>query len=217
MERRYFVYRHITPDGLIYVGATSFKKPEKRWGNGKCYQANKRFTDAVNFFGWDNIKHEILAEGLPKEEAHAMERELIRVWDTTNPEKGYNILDGDLSTKIYCVELDRTFPSLHDAARETHIKRDSLKSACTGQTATAGGYHWCYEKDKATYEIDPNRRGPRKKKAVINIDTGKVYESAHAAFVDTGVCMAQIWAVCAKKPNRKSAGGYRWAFASEVI
>lgn len=217
MERKYFVYRHITPDGLIYVGATSFKKPEKRWGNGRCYQANKRFTDAVNFFGWDNIKHEILAKGLPKEEAHAMERELIREWDTTNPEEGYNILDGDLSTKIYCVELDRTFPSLHEAARETHIKRDSLKSACTGQTATAGGYHWCYEKDKAAYEIDTNRKEPRKKRPVINLDTGKAYESIRAAFRDTGITVQEIGAVCAGKPHRKTAGGFRWAYVSEVI
>ena len=162
-------------------------------------------------------KHEILAAGLPKEEAHAMERELIREWDTTNPEKGYNILDGDLSTKIYCVELDRTFPSLHDAARETHIKRDSVKSACIGRTATADGYHWCYEKDKAAYEIDTNRKEPRKKRPVINPDTGKVYESIRAAFRDTGITVQEIGAVCAGKPYRKTAGGFRWAYVSEVI
>lgn len=217
MERKYFVYRHVTPDGLIYVGATSFKKPEKRWGNGRCYQANKRFTDAVNRFGWSNIKHEILAKGLPKEEAHALERQLIREWDTTNPEKGYNILEGDLSTKIYCVELDRTFPSLHDAAREMHIKRDSLKSACLGKTATAGGYHWYYEKDKDTYRVDVNRRGPKKKKPVINLDTGTVYESIGAAFRATGITVQEIGAVCAGKTYRKTAGGFRWAYASEVI
>lgn len=59
------VYKHETPDGRVYVGATS-QPIEKRWKAG--YHAG-RFKEAVDAYGWDGMKHEVICDGLTQEQA----------------------------------------------------------------------------------------------------------------------------------------------------
>lgn len=87
----YTVYKHTTPSNKVYIGITS-QDPEVRWRGG--YRNNKYFTNAINKYGWENIKHEILFTGLTKDEAEAKEKELIAFHDSTNQTKGYNIAKG---------------------------------------------------------------------------------------------------------------------------
>ena len=91
----YTVYMHTDPDGKKYIGITK-RDVKDRWNNGFGYASNKdlRFFDAIRKFGWDNIKHEIIASDLSKEKAIETEAELIPKYKTTNPEFGYNIADG---------------------------------------------------------------------------------------------------------------------------
>jgi group I intron endonuclease len=90
---RFTVYKHTTPNGKVYIGITS-RKPEYRWNYGKGYKHNEYFYRAINKYGWDNIKHEILFTNLTKEQAEAKEIELIKHYDSTNRFKGYNIKSG---------------------------------------------------------------------------------------------------------------------------
>ena len=89
----YIVYIHISPSNKRYIGITS-KKPNKRWQNGKGYKRQDYFYRAIEKYGWDNFQHIIIAKGLTKEEAEWLEIELIREWDTTNKDKGYNLTLG---------------------------------------------------------------------------------------------------------------------------
>ena len=86
------VYIHTTPDGKKYVGATHIN-PNKRFRNGHGYRY-QFFYQAVLKFGWENISHQ-LYEVDTEEEMKYLERYLISYYDTTNPEKGYNIAKGD--------------------------------------------------------------------------------------------------------------------------
>lgn len=45
---------------------------------------------------------------------------------------------------IYCVELDRVFPSSKDAAQELGLNAGNLCSCLKGRYKTCGGYHWLY-------------------------------------------------------------------------
>lgn len=84
------VYKHVNrKNGKVYIGITS-KKPNKRWKNGKGYYQNEHFSSAIEKYGWDNFDHVIVAENCSKEEAERIEQELIKKYQSTNREFGYN-------------------------------------------------------------------------------------------------------------------------------
>ena len=93
MDRNYSIYKHTTPSGKVYIGLTS-QRPKERGDSGHAYKNNPHFWNAIKLYGWKNIKHEVLYSNLTKEEAGALEKELITKYDSQNQEKGYNILEG---------------------------------------------------------------------------------------------------------------------------
>lgn len=91
MKKEYCVYVHINKvNGKQYIGITS-QKPQRRWRNGKGYLQNPHFKSAIEKYGWDGFEHYVLMAGLTKEQAVRWEQALIAQWDTTNPDKGYNV------------------------------------------------------------------------------------------------------------------------------
>lgn len=58
------------------------------------YLSNKHFTHAINLYGWDNFKHEILFENLTREEACEKEKCLIAKYKSNDPLHGYNHSSG---------------------------------------------------------------------------------------------------------------------------
>ena len=111
----YFVYKHTTPSGKVYIGITR-QDPAARWKKWKNYKDNQHFTQAINKYGWNNIQHEIIASGLTKEEACIKEKEYIRAYNSTDREKGYNILIGGDVTP------DRTGSKASDETRQKMSK-----------------------------------------------------------------------------------------------
>lgn len=99
MEKTYFVYRHVSPSGKVYVGITSKEKPEFRWNNGKNYRPSTYFYRAILKYGWDNIKHEILFSDVPESRAKNLEKDLIRHYKNLNI--SYNITEGGDGTHGY--------------------------------------------------------------------------------------------------------------------
>lgn len=86
----YTVYKHTCPNGKVYIGITK-QKPERRWGAHGCgYKENEYFYRAIQKYGWENIKHEIIAEGLTEEEADIMEIDLISKYRANDRSCGYN-------------------------------------------------------------------------------------------------------------------------------
>ena len=80
------------------------------------YERNPYFYKAIQKYGWDNFKHEILFSNLTQEEAERYEKNLISEY--RNGGKCYNILDGglaavvDTSKKVYQYTLEGKFLSL---------------------------------------------------------------------------------------------------------
>ena len=102
LNKLYCVYIHILPNNKIYIGITS-NIPKKRWGkNGYGYRNNILFKRAIDKYGWENIKHEILYDNLSEQEAKDKEVELIALYKSNNPKYGYNIsMGGDYTTLGY--------------------------------------------------------------------------------------------------------------------
>lgn len=72
----YWVYTHTTPDGMVYVGMSGFDSTNLRWVKGH-YKPHTTFGKAIKEWGWDNIEHRMITDGLSKEDALLLEAELI--------------------------------------------------------------------------------------------------------------------------------------------
>lgn len=66
-------------------------------------------------------------------------------WCTRNYNMKYSNCTGtSRSIPVYCVELDRTFPSTLAAAKELGLQQPSISGCIRGLQKTTGGYHWRY-------------------------------------------------------------------------
>ena len=93
----YTVYKHKNKkNNKVYIGITK-RKPEIRWNNGNGYKGNEYFYRAIQKYGWENFEHTILIHGLTAEQASNWEVKLIKYYQSTNSEYGYNLTNGGLS------------------------------------------------------------------------------------------------------------------------
>lgn len=94
MNKNYIVYKHTCPNGKVYIGITGTPFETRCGNDGYNYRKNMLFYRAIKKYGWDNIRHEILFDGLSKEEAEQKEIALIAKFKSNNPDFGYNISSG---------------------------------------------------------------------------------------------------------------------------
>ena len=175
MSKKYVVYKHTTPNGKHYIGITC-KTPTARWGSDGSGYKTQLFWRAIQKYGWDNIKHEILYVGLSKEEAKTKEIELIAKYQSDNPNYGYNQTKGGDSTyegkknprkdlgnlrenwkgsgnpnarPVICLETLKIYGTAKEAIDDTGATK--LLDCChkRGKHKTSGNYHWSfYDDDK---------------------------------------------------------------------
>lgn len=85
------IYCHTSPDQKKYIGRTSKERLVQRTGTrGQYYKSNERFYKDIQKFGWDSFSHEILETCATEKESMELEIKYIAMYDSTNPEKGYN-------------------------------------------------------------------------------------------------------------------------------
>lgn len=100
MSRDYCVYEHTFPNGKKYIGITS--DVQKRWRNGKGYETQDKVNRTINKYGWDNIQHNIIVDGITKEQAETLEKYLIAELHTIN--NGYNVSSGGKNITAYYLD-----------------------------------------------------------------------------------------------------------------
>lgn len=98
------MYIHIVPKELsgydrdkYYVGITS-RKPTERWGSNGIRYKTQLFYRAIEKYGWNNIRHEIIAEHLTHDEACQLEIKLIAELKSNDAKYGYNYTSGGEGT-----------------------------------------------------------------------------------------------------------------------
>lgn len=127
------MYIHTTPSGKKYIGITS-KIPQYRWGhNGEKYKRtghHRYFSNAIDKYGWNNIKHEIILENVSESEAKYAERYLIKWYKSYS--LCYNQTDGGDGTcgfsktpwnkGIPCSDETKLKISLSNTGKESYWK-----------------------------------------------------------------------------------------------
>lgn len=153
------MYRHIFPNGKVYIGYTG-RKPAERWESGNGYKQQTLVYRAIQHYGWDNIIHEIVAQGLTKNEARALEVALITADRATNRQYGYNVTPGGecgnnrLSVSNsgkpvvqYSLSGDyiREWANARTAFLNTRIDSAHISQVCNSKRKTAGGFVWKFK------------------------------------------------------------------------
>ena len=225
-ERKWSVYRHTSPSGKVYIGITA-RSPKRRWENGKGYKRNVLFCKAIQKYGWDNIKHEVLFTGLLEERAKQLEINLIRHYKGLGI--SYNITDGgdgvvgvpDSPKRLEAVRRYWTGRHLSDEAKA------KISKANKGNQARKGMHNSKEAIAKRLETIRKNggqkRRLPSEVLTRIRRETAKVIPvkqyTLDGKFVAEYYSMSEAGRVVGIRPNNismccsgiiKQAKGYIW-------
>lgn len=230
----YTVYMHITPSNKKYIGITK-QIPYKRWLNGKGYQKQSYFHNAILKYGWDNIRHEILFTDLTKEQAEEKEILLIALYKSNNRKYGYNVENGGNVNKV----SDETKLKLHNANIGKHHTKETCKKLSMLEKTRwqndeyrqnqvnkrLGKEPWNKGKTTPASTREKQRQAKLNKyvganhwnsKKIINLDTLKIYNSIGLIAKEFNLKNgSHIVDVC--KGKRKTAYGYHWQYYDEYF
>lgn len=205
------VYCYTTPSNKKYIGITK-NSLRQRLKSGY----NKYFTNAINKYGYENIKVEILEDNLTLEEAAEKERYYIHLYDTTNHEKGYNITSGGEGGQgLYdYYEIIEYYKNVNYNFKET-LEYFHCQSKTLLNILELFGFNRkeiVSQIDKQRY-IEQNKNVP-----VIQYDLLGNYIQDYVTVRDAakavGLSNAHgIVEVC--KNNQNKAGGYYWRFRQD--
>ena len=166
-ERIYTVYMHTNlENNKKYVGLTS-QKPRVRWGYGYGYEKCPYFFNAIKKNGWNGFSHEIVLQNLTKDEAEMFEIAMIKYYNTTDKEFGYNIDNGGNSSGKRTQETKDKISKSNTGKKLSKETRDKIsknrKGKCVGtqhhlfgKPGTFTGRHHTEESKK---KISENNKG----------------------------------------------------------
>lgn len=90
----YKVYILEFPNGKKYCGQTKQTLKERAKYDGSGYKKCPKVWNAIQKYGWENVKSTIIADNLTSEEADALEIKTIKDYQLQNDLYGYNVTEG---------------------------------------------------------------------------------------------------------------------------
>jgi len=208
------VYVHtVIENGKRYVGQCN-GNPKERWGsNGHRYKG-LCFYSAILKYGWQNMKHEIVATDLSQEEANELERKLIKQYKTNNKKYGYNIAFGGKdgagspggknpnAKAVVCLETGKTWECANYCAKELGVNCASLQESLYNGYRRKG-LHFKYVNDD---NYIPNK-GPNK---VRCLETGEIWDSVKDCAKALGLDKRTIAHYCRGERHPKNGMTYEY-------
>lgn len=196
--KKYTFYAHTTPAHKLYLGVTKLD-PLKRWNNGEGYKNQPLFYEDIKLYGWDNMGHYIIKEGLSEEEAFKMEQDNIKQLKLTDPIKGYNIAPGG-----------RTPWNKGKTGVYSEDTLEKMRQKATGRPSCRKGQHLSEEHKRAISLANKGQDNSQHNKPVICLELNKTFKSIREASIKLDVRATSISAVC--KGRRKTTGGYHFIY-----
>lgn len=191
----------------IYVGQTNrnFKERKKNHISKlrRNVHDNAHLQGAWNKYGEENFIFSVLVY-CKTEHLDSFECEFIKIFDTLNRRKGYNLESGGSLTKKLSVETRKKlgkaviltntgekFPSASVAAKKYNLSQGTISSCCRGELKSAGklpnGEYsvWVLEENfiagkDYSFHRHLGKHNPRAKK-VICLTTNKTFETMKSA------------------------------------
>lgn len=217
MQNSFTVYKHTTPSEKVYIGITS-QKATHRWGREGHGYHTQAFGNAVKKYGWDNIKHEVISTDLTREEAVALEKELIARYDATKRDKGYNCTSGGFLCEFNEETKQKISKSL-TGRKLSEEHRKNIGLGAKGRTVSEetrvkiGAKHRNkVVSEKAKEHLRQGHQKQAKPVTQLTIDGQVVahYRSIGEASRAVGVEKVCIRHTCDGK--HKTSAGYKWSY-----
>ena len=212
----YYVYIHTNKvNNKVYIGKTS-RTPEERWKkNGYGYLQKKNgvyiqplFARAILKYGWDNFEHIIWAEGLSAEKANEIEMLLIALYNSNDPEYGYNLRSGGNNGK-HSEETRKKMSESRMGDKNPMYGKRGKNNPLYGTHVSEESKRKNSEKHKGlhSHEKHPMAR------PVQCIETGEVLWGSKAFEMKYGYSAGHICNCCNGKRN--TSNGYHWKYYIE--
>lgn len=129
--KKYKVYKHIVPNGKVYIGQTCQTTNKRFRHDGTGYAHSPYFYAAIQKYGWDNIEHIIVADGLDKNEANWLEKYLIRFYCSDIKGKGYNLTEGG-DGSVGCVRSEEFKKNLSEKNKGKKLSDEHKRKISEG-------------------------------------------------------------------------------------
>ena len=113
--------------------------------------------------------------------------------------------------RILCVETGEIFHSIVEAANKNGTTFKGISNVLHGRAITAGGFHWKYADENLNYAIRDENDRHDKRKPVLCVETGEVFQSMADAAKHFGIFASGIYEVL--NGIKVTTGGYHWKYA----
>lgn len=150
----YKVYLHVFENGKKYVGITK-QEPKKRWNGGlRGYKECPKMAKAIQKYGWENVAHLILVDGLEKEDAERLEIELIK--EMNSIKDGYNIEHGGNCAGTHNMETRAKISAGNKGKKKPPLseeQKEKIRKRISGEGNPFKGKHHTEETKRAHSEF----------------------------------------------------------------
>lgn len=202
IERKYYFYMHRNIiNGKVYVGMTYQNPPENRWKTPSLYKPCIFFYRAIQKYGWKNFEHIILETKICDDtEAGIREQYWIDKMESTNPKYGYNLKPGGIGGFTpNAIQKSMQWMKEHP---EFGLERANIM------------HKWQQEHPEEMLKmrkINIEKATNSRKRKVLCIETGCIYDSAADAARAINGSQSHICQVC--RGQRNTSGGFHWRYS----
>ena len=242
-NNKFKLYLHISPSWKYYVGITSLKTVEERWGSEGHGYNSQYFKRAIDKYGWNNFIHIIICKNLSKEDACELEKLFIEQLKSNIPQHGYNVSNGGECTMLgkhhskeakqkisdrFSEAVDqyskngsfiKSWKSMIDAEIGLNIDRSAIAKCCKGIYKTSKGFVWRY-KGESFNKYNLNKKSQRinvikVKQFSVDGKLIKVWDSISQVAQYLHVSTSSISRCCKGYKGRKTVGGFVWRYIED--
>jgi hypothetical protein len=141
--------RHAFALGYFWCFVSEYEKFTPRGFNNKAIYQLDKHKNIINRF--ESISEAGLYLGKPKSNNITLCLNGKKAsaygyyWCEVDKYQNFCLTRTDHQKEVFCIELNKVFPSITDAAAAIGVSPSAIFRCCAGKSKTSGGYHWRYE------------------------------------------------------------------------